>query len=129
VLKRAPYRVDRDVLDKELPTHDLGQNRLVQLLRELGHPHAPRDVGAGHPCLHHDRLTFFPHQRLAEPAPQCLAALDSLDRSFAAFAWVAAFAAFASLLAWRERCSALDFSSINGLCPAAVESGGSQAPR
>ena len=59
--------------------HDLGQDRLVQLLRKLGHPHAPTDVGAGHARLHHDRLSFFARQRLAEAALHCLAALNSLN--------------------------------------------------
>jgi hypothetical protein len=51
----------------------------VQLLRKLGHPHAPTDVGAGHARLHHDRLSFFARQRLPEAALHCLAVLDSLN--------------------------------------------------
>src|SRR4029077_6120480 len=54
--------------------------------------------GAGHARLHHDRLSFFARQRLAEAALHCLAALDSLNPFLVALAWTAAFAALASLI-------------------------------
>jgi hypothetical protein len=59
--------------------------------------------GAGHARLHHNRLSFFARQWVAEAALHCLGALDSLNPFLVALAWTAAFAALASLIADSSR--------------------------
>ena len=52
----------------------------VRFLRNLGHPDAPTDVGAGHSACIMIASASLPRQRLAEAALHfCLAALDSLN--------------------------------------------------